>query len=231
MTAEPRALWPPEWGLVVVVLLAAAGIVALGAQLWIWGILLFLAAGAAWLAQREVERRSAGAALAAAWARVAARREVVSARSRSKVDLFRLRRELAELHAERNRTFYELGRATYERDHSAARAARARAAELSKRIAETDAEAAALLRQLEEHVGDIRAQAAPTRQLESPPEPVRVPEPWPPPDEGSPPEPARIPEPSPQPVPERSPADPPGTPEHPPTPQEKRRTVSRARNG
>ena len=223
-----RRVWPPEWGLAAVVLLAAAGIVLLGAQVWLWGSLLLVLAGVVFLVQRETERRAGRAVIGKVRSRLSAHRELVSARSRGQIDLFRLRRELAELQAEQSRGYHELGRAGYVRDRDAVQAARSHLDGVNGRIAAKDAEVHALLGEMQERVRQVQAQAAPTQRLESPSEPSRIPEPYPPPDEGTPPEPPRLPEPGPEPVPEPFPGEPAPEPEHPPAPQTRRRRTSKA---
>ncbi|MGH3022066.1 MAG: hypothetical protein ACRDNI_00285 [Gaiellaceae bacterium] len=233
-TASVRRLWPPEWGLLVVVLLTAAGIVLLGAQAWLWGILLLLLAGGVYLVQRFTEKRASRIVMGNVRSRIAAHRELVSARSRGQIDLFRLRRELAELQAERSRGFNELGRVGYERDRAGVQAARAHLDDVTARIAAKEVELEAHLHEMRSRVRAVQAQAAPTEKLEAPPEPPRIPEPYPPPDEGTPPGPAPVPErspepvpePSPEPVPEPSPEQPAPEPEHPPAPQTRRRRAS-----
>jgi hypothetical protein len=223
-----RRVWPPEWGLAAVVLLVAAGIVLLGAQVWLWAILLLVLAAGVFLVQRETERRAGRALFGRMRSRLSAHRELVSARSRGQIDLFRLRRELAELQAEQSRGYHELGRAGYVRDRDAVRAARSHLDDVNARIDAKDEEVRTLLGEMQERVRQVQAQAAPTQRLESPPEPSRIPEPYPPPDEGEPPEPARLPEPGPDPVPEPSPGEPAPQPEHPPAPQTRRRRASKA---
>ena len=83
-----------------------------------------------------------------------------------------------------------------------------------RRNREKEAEIQTFIEQIDARVGQAQSGVAPTEKLEAPPEPPRIPEPWPPPDEGDPP--------APVPVPEPSPADPVPEPEHPPTPQEMR---------
>lgn len=220
--------WPRDALLVTAGVLGATGIVLLGAQLWLWAALALILTAIVLLLRWEAGRRHAGGALGGAWSRLSTHRELVSARSRGQIDLFRLRRELAELQAERSRGFHELGRATHMGDETASAEARARLDEVSARIAAKDGEIGALIEEMEERVRRVQSQVAPTQRLEAPPEPARVPEPYPPPDEGDPPEPARIPEPFPEPVPEPAPDDPPPEPQHPPAPQTKRRRASRA---
>ncbi|HXV56729.1 MAG TPA: hypothetical protein VD704_02585 [Gaiellaceae bacterium] len=230
--------WPPDAWLVAAGLLAAAGIVLLGAELWLWAALLLLAAAAVILLRLLSGGRPPSGVLGVVWGRLSAHREVVSARSRGQLALFRLRRELAELQAERSRRYHDLGRAAYLEDERSAAEARSRLDELSAQLSAKEEEIVALVGALEERVRRLQFQVAPTQRLEAPPEPARVPEPSPPPDEGTPPEPARVPEPSPPPdegappeparVPEPSPDAPVPEPEHPPTPQSRRRRASRA---
>ena len=156
----------------------------------------------------EAGRRATGAAVA----RVSAQRRVVGARSRGQIELFRLRRELAELQTERSRAYQELGRATHESDADGASRATAQVDDVTARIATKEAEVEALLGDMEQRVRQAQAEVTPTNRLEAPPEPARVPEPFPPPDEGNPPEPAHVPEPSPDdPVPEPEPPPAPET--------------------
>ena len=233
-----RRVWPPEWGLAAVVVLTAAGVVLLGAQIWIWGITLLLVAAAIFVVQRETERRAGRVVLGNVRSRLAAHRELVSARSRGQIDLFRLRRELAELQAEQSRGYHELGRAEYVRDRDAVQAARTHLDDVNERLAAKEAEVQVLLSEMQERVRRVQAQVAPTEKLEAE-GPPRIPEPYPPPDEGSPPEPPRIPEPEPDPVPEPSPepvpepfpGEPAPEPEQAPPPQTRRRRASKARKG
>jgi hypothetical protein len=222
-------LWPAEWGLAVIVLFAAGGIALLAAQVWAWGVVLLLVATVVFLAERELTRRRAGSAFGAVRARLAAHRDLVSARSRGQLDLFRLRRDLAELQAERGRGFHDLGQATYMGDVSGVKGSRAHLDELSERVAVKEAEIEALVREVQERVQRVQAQVAPTQRLEAAEVPTRIPEPYPPPDEGTPPEPARIPEPGP--APEPAPDEPPPDPQRPPPPETRRRPRSGARLG
>jgi hypothetical protein len=220
--------------------LALAGVVLLGAQAWLWGALVLAAAAAVFVLRWETGRRGTGAALGTARARLSTHRRVVGARSRGQIELFRLRRELAELQAEQSRAFQDLGRATYVGEAAAAEAATARVGETGDRIEALKTEIADLVREMRERVREAQGEAPPesARVPEpfpppdegAPPEPARVPEPFPPPDEGAPPEPARVPEPFPQPVPERSPDDPAPAPGPPPAPETGHRRASGAAN-
>jgi hypothetical protein len=206
-----RSSWPPDAPLVVVVLVAVGGVILLVGGRWAWGLAVLLLAGLVFLSQREVERRAASTKLFALRDRLSAHREVVSARSRGQLDLFRARRELAELEADRARAFQNLGRAVFEDDETGIKGGRTALTGLVERITRKEAEIETLIQETDERVRRAQAHVVPTAKMESPPEPARVPEPWPPPDEGEPPEPA--------PVPEPSPGDPAPTPEHPPMPE------------
>ena len=207
--------WPPHPVLVVAVLVWIGAIILLVSGVWAWGVVALLAGGILILSQREAERRAAKHALVDLRERVVATRAAVAARSRGHLEIFRARRELAELGAERNRGLHRLGEAVFAGDKAGTKAAKADIQAVADRIQEKEAEIQALIRQIDERVDRAQVGVRPTEriQAEQPPEPVRVPEPWPPPDEGDPP--------APVPVPEPSPSEPPPSPEHPPMPQTK----------
>jgi hypothetical protein len=226
-----RTYWAsPDLSLLAGVVLAAFGIVLGALQMWLWAALVLGLAAVVFVLRSAVGRREAGALVGAVQARFTAHGRVVGARSRGQIELFRLRRELAELQTERSRGYQELGRATHLGEDAAAVAAASRLDDVGERIAAKEGEIATLVGAMEERVRRAQAEITPTSMLEAPPEPARVPEPFPPPDEGDPPEPAHVPEPFPEPTPEPSPDDPPPTPEHPPPPQTKRRRASRTPN-
>ena len=215
-----RRLWPPDPLLLVSALIALGGVILLVGGELAWGIVVLLLALLVFLSQREVERRAAAHTFAGLRERLSAQREVVTARSRGQLELFRARRELAELEAERGRRFGELGQAVFEEDERGKEAAKNELTALAARIEAKEAEIDALIQTIDERVRRAQAGVQPTEKLggEFPPEPVRVPEPFPPPDEGDPPSPA--------PVPEPSPTDPAPEPEQPPLPEQKRRRKS-----
>jgi hypothetical protein len=218
--AVARRWWPPDPFLLVVILVAVGGIILLAGGTWAWGLVVLLFAGILFLSQREAERRAAQRAWGNVRARFSATRDVVAARSRGQLDLFRARRERAELEAERARGFQQLGQAVFYDDKAGIKAARAALETTAERIAEKEAEIDTLLRDMEHRVQRAQAGGLATERLEVIPEPARVPEPWPPPDEGTPPAPA--------PDPEPSPAEPPPKPEHPPAPETRVRKRKRA---
>jgi zinc-ribbon domain len=168
-----RKYWPaPDLGLVAGLVFAGIGIVLLGAQLWLWALLALVLAAAVFLIRWEAARPRTRAALA----RLSAHRRVVGARSRGQLELFRLRRELAELQTERNHAYQELGRAAHAGDAHAARAATAHVDDVGARILAREAEIATLLEEMRERVRQAQAEVTPTRSLEASPGSVQAPE-------------------------------------------------------
>jgi hypothetical protein len=200
-------LWPPDPFIVISGSLVLGAIVLFVGQIWAWGVVALLAAVVVFLGARTEERRAARYALGGLGARFSAGRESITARSRGQIDLFRVRRERAELEGERTRALQRLGHAAFYEDDKGVASAREGVQEVVDKIAARDAEVQALIERTEERVQRAQAGVRQTEKLESPPEPARVPEPWPPPDEGEPPQPAEVPEPSPDdPAPEPAPA-------------------------
>jgi zinc-ribbon domain len=197
---EPARRWPPHPVLVIAVAVWIGSIVLLVAGVWAWGVVAFLAAGILFLTQREAERRAAKFALLGA-------RERVSA-TRAALELFRARRERAELEAERGRALHKLGHAVFYGDKAGTKTAKAEVQAVVDRISEKETEIETLIDQIDARVQKAQAGVRPTEQIqaEQPPEPPRIPEPWPPPDEADRPEPAPAPEPVPGPdEPEQAP--------------------------
>ena len=215
---RPGRRWPPHPVLVIAVLVLIGSIVLLAGGVWAWGLVAFLAAGILFLTQREAERRAAKYALLGFRERFFATRASLAARSRGQLELFRARRERAELEAERSRGLHRLGHTVFYGDKAGTKSAKADVEAIVERISKKEAEIETLIRQTGERVQRAQAGVKPTEkiQAEQPPEPARIPEPWPPPDEGDPP--------TPFPDPEPSPAEPPPAPEHPPMPQSKGRS-------
>ena len=220
-----RTYWSsPDLGLLAGVALTGAGVVLVGLQVWLWGIVALALAVLVFIFRSALGRRETRALAGAVRARFTAHRRVVGARSRGQIELFRLRRELAELQTERSRGYQELGRATHVGDAATAEAATARLDDVGEKIAAKETEIATLVGEMQERIRRAQAEITPTNLLEAPQEP------YPPPDEGDPPEPARVPEPFPEPVPEPSPDDPPPEPQLPPAPETKRRRTTRTSN-
>jgi hypothetical protein len=205
----PARHWPPHPVIVIAVAIWIGSIVLLAAGVWAWGVVAFLAAGILVLTQREAERRAAKHALLSFRERFFATRDSVAARSRGHLELFRARRERAELEAERGRALHKLGHAVFYSDKVGTKSAKAEVQAVVDKVSEKEAEIETLIRQIDARVERAQVSVKPTETIkaEQPPEPARIPEPWPPPDE------ADIPEPAPEPSPE------PQEPEHPPAPQ------------
>jgi hypothetical protein len=139
--------------------------------------------------------------------------EAVSTQSSARLELFRLRRELAELVAERGAAARALGEAVYGGDEKAAANGRNRMGELDRALAEKEAEMTRVATEANERIQRAQLQVQPTAVVEppqvpepspvpsEPPGPVTVPEPMPEPS------PEPMPEPSPQPMPEPSPPE------------------------
>ena len=208
-----RHAWPPDPYLIISGALVVGAIVLFIGGIWAWGVVAFLGAIVVFLATRAEERRAAKYALGGLQARVSASRESLAARSRGQIDLFRARRERAELEGEKTRALRDLGGAVFYGDKEGTKTSKAAVQKVVDAIDAKEAEIRALIERTEQRVQLAQAGVRPTEKMETPPEPARIPEPWPPPDEGDPPEPAQVPEPSPdQPAPE---------PELPPMPQSK----------
>jgi hypothetical protein len=166
--ADPsRGWWPPPLLVLVPVLAAAAGIFLLVVGNLAWGLVLLLSAGVFLLVRREYKRRASFRAADDLGARFSVRRDVWAARSRGQLELFRTRRELAELEAERGRGYHDLGRAVFEGDEATSEAARARLEELAELIRAKEGEIQAHVKRIDEQVR--RAQAG--AHTPEPPEP------------------------------------------------------------
>jgi ABC-type multidrug transport system fused ATPase/permease subunit len=137
-------LWPPDVLVVIAVLVAVGGVILMVGGAWAWGLVALLGAVVLLLARSQFGARTARHALADVRARASATREAMAARSREHVEIFRARRELAELHAERTRLFRDLGYAVHHEDETGTDAARREIASVETRIGERDAEIEAL---------------------------------------------------------------------------------------
>jgi hypothetical protein len=137
--------------------------------------------------------------------------ESVTVHSTTRVELYRLRRELTELLAQRAESARALGEAVYAGDKRATKAARERMAELDGLVRAKEEAMERTAADAMERIQRAQLQVQPT-QIEPPtpapepfpepspsPQPVPVPEPMPEPSE--PPGPAHVPEPTPAPSP------------------------------
>jgi hypothetical protein len=192
--------WPPHPVMVIAVVVWLGSIVLLVGGVWAWGVVAFLAAGILFLTQREAERRAAKFALQDMRERFVATRAAVAARSRGHLELFRARRERAELEAEKGRALHRLGQAVFYGDKPGTKSAKADVQSIVDQITEKETEIDTLIHRIDARVQHAQAAVKPTEQIkgEQPPEPAQIPEPWPPPDEADRPEPFPEPEPSPQ---------------------------------
>jgi hypothetical protein len=206
-TATPRffGVTPPAAvlalaaaSLALAILLLATGHPIVGGALLGVAIVLtlFFAGLVRRLPDTAVARVSSGA-MGAIRARAGFVAETVTAHSSARVELFRLRRELAQLLAERAECARSLGEAVYADDASASESARARMAELDGSISAKEGEMEQVAAGAAERIQQAQLQVQPT--LIETPEPPAPPEPYPPPTE--PPVPVPVPEPSPEPSP------------------------------
>ena len=157
--------WPPDPFVLIAVLLAVGGAaVALDGEP-AWAMVAVLAGLVVFVTRDDLYRRRR-----AAWAfgdlrvRAAATRKAMAARSREQIDIFRARRELAELEADRDRLFRDLGAAAYASDEVAARAARTALDAVVERLAAKEAEIETLREEAEERVARAQAHVRPAQE-------------------------------------------------------------------
>lgn len=226
-TAAPRffGVTPPAAvlalaaaSLALALLLLVTGHVVVGAVLLaIAAVLLVVFASLARRLPDTVVARVSLDAMGAIRARAGLAVEAVSVHSSARVGLFRLRRELLDLIAQRTESARAFGEAVYADDTEGSEAARERMAELDGLIAAKEEEMQQTAVGAMERLQQAQLQVQPT-QVETPepppspepqpepspmPEPVPMPEPMPEPSE--PPGPVRIPEPGPEPSPPATP--------------------------
>jgi zinc-ribbon domain len=167
---------------------------------------------------RGTVSRSTAEALDTFRARAGVAAESIATRGRATRRLFALRQELRRMAALRARLLLEVGDAVYRGDEQATEEARSRVEELDRLAAEREGEMQQVVEAAQHVLTRRRLEVQPTEVAEqpqepstpapgegNPPEPARIPEPYPPPDEGSPPQPAIIPEPGPAVIPEPGP--------------------------
>ena len=228
-TAAPRffGVTPPAAvlalaaaSLALALLLLVTGHVVVGAVLLAMAaVLLVVFASLARRLPDTVVARVSLDAMGAIRARAGLAVEAVSVHSSARVGLFRLRRELLDLIAQRTESARAFGEAVYADDTEGSEAARERMAELDGLIAAKEEEMQQTAVGAMERLQQAQLQVQPT-QVETPepppspepqpepspmpePEPVPMPEPMPEPSE--PPGPVRIPEPGPEPSPPATP--------------------------
>jgi zinc ribbon protein len=205
-TAEPRffGVTPPMAVLALaavslalaIALLVTDHFIAGGILLVVAGLLFMLFAGLARrLPETTVSRASAGA-VSAVRARAGYAVETLAAHSSARVELFRLRRELADLLGQRAEFARTLGEAVYADDPEATESARSRMAELEELISAKEEQMQQTAAGAMERIERAQLQVQPT-MIETPEPPTPSPEPFPAPSE--PPAPTPIPEPTPEP--------------------------------
>jgi zinc-ribbon domain len=203
---------PPAGALLVLGVVGVIAAIALFATgLWPWalialGLALFLLTG--WVSQEKRSPGEAGSAsfgaLAAVRSRAGVAKETIAAQGGARIELSRLRRDASALARERKERARDLGEAVYAKNTNATKELKKRMKEIDDQIEAKEAQMAQVTMDAQDRIGKARLQARPTQVVagEAPdeaPEPARVPEPFPPPDEGQPPEPAQVPEPYPPP--------------------------------
>jgi len=183
---------------------------------FVWGFILFILAAFVLAAFVSQTRRLPGEAstvakasleaLDAVRARAGAAVETVAAQRSARIELAGLRRELSELASVRSDRLRELGEVVYEGDKAATRELKKQMQELDDEIKAKEEQMTEVTLEANERIGRAQLHVQPTQVLPSdeegpdePPEPVQVPEPFPPPDEGEPPQPVQVPEPFPPP--------------------------------
>jgi hypothetical protein len=181
-----------------IVMLVSGHMIVGGALLGVAVALAFFFVGLARrLPHAPVSRLSSGA-VDALRARAGFAVEALSVHSGARIELFRLRRELADLLAERAESARALGEAVYADDEEGSESARLRMAELDGQVAAKEEEMKQTAAGAMERIQRAQLQVQPT-QIETP---QPVPEPYPEPS--PPPQPVPIPEPTPE------PSEPPG---------------------
>ena len=205
-TAEPRffGVTPPAAVIALAGASLALAIVLLLTDHFIFGGVLLVVAGMLFMLfaglvrrapETPVARASAGA-LGAVRARAGYAVETLAAHSSARVELFRLRRELAELLAQRAEFARALGEAVYADDPDATETARSRMAEVDDLISAKEEQMQQTAAGAMERIERAQLQVQPT-MIETPEPPTPSPEPFPSPSE--PPAPTPIPEPTPEP--------------------------------
>ena len=205
-TAEPRffGVTPPAAVIALAGASLALAIVLLltdhfifgGVLLVVAGVLFMLFAGLVRRAPETPVARASAGALGAVRARAGFAVETLAAHSSARVELFRLRRELAELLAQRAEFARALGEAVYADNPEATESARSSMAEVDDLIYAKEEQMQQTAAGAMERIERAQLQVQPT-MIETPEPPTPSPEPFPSPSE--PPAPTPIPEPSPEP--------------------------------
>ena len=225
-TAAPRffGVTPPAAVLALGATSLALGIVLLvtghtvvgGILLAVAGIFFALFSGLARRLPDTTAARVSRGALGAVRSRAGFAVEALTVHSSARVELFKLRRELLELAAQRAQCARVFGEAVYADDPEASETARARMAELDGLVAAKEEAMEQTASGAVERLQRAQLQVQPTQiETPEPPSPEPYPEPTPPPapvpmpeptpEPSEPPGPVRIPEPGPEPSPPATP--------------------------
>jgi zinc ribbon protein len=220
-TAEPRffGVTPPAAVLALaaaslalaIALLVTGHLIVGGALLGVAAVLAFFFVGLVRRLPAAPVSRLSSSAFGAVRAHASFAMEALSAQSSARMELFRLRRELADLWALRGECARSLGEAVYAGDEEGSESARSRMAELDGLVAAKEEEMEQTASGAMERIQRAQLQVQPTQvepptpvpepypEPSPPPQPVPVPEPTPEPSE--PPGPTTVPEPGPAPSP------------------------------
>ena len=195
---------PPLAVLVLAVAALVVGILLAALGNWLVGGLLLVAAGLLFVLYVVVSRP--GGAVDAAGERLRYAATAVGATTAARRESLRLSNELTRLRGDRERRLRKLGEAVYGEDEAETARLRQELADLDEQIAGRERELPLVAARAREQVSKAKLEVQATKMVEipgepgiEPPEPVRIPEPYPQPGEADAPEPARIPEPYPPP--------------------------------
>jgi membrane protein implicated in regulation of membrane protease activity len=195
---------PPLAVLVLAVAALVVGILLAALGNWLVGGLLLVAAGLLFVLYVVVSRP--GGAVDAAGERLRYAATAVGATTAARRESLRLSNELTRLRGDREQRLRKLGEAVYGEDEAETARLRQELADLDEQIAGRERELPLVAARAREQVSKAKLEVQATKMVEipgepgiEPPEPVRIPEPYPQPGEADAPEPARIPEPYPPP--------------------------------
>jgi hypothetical protein len=156
--AEPDSR-PPDVLLLAAAAVAVLGLVVLAVWSAPWGLVLLFAAAGLYLLRAEVERRTGGTGIGAIRAHVGTSGRALTVRSKGQMSIFRARRELADLEAERSTLLRELGEAAYGHDEEGMGALRERVDGVAAAILAKEEQIDDLTKQTDEHVMRIQNEA------------------------------------------------------------------------
>jgi hypothetical protein len=156
--AEPSRL-PADPLLVAMLVAAVVGVVVLAAGATAWGIVILAVAAALYLLRVEVRRRTGRTDVDALRTHADVTRRAWSVRSRGELAVFRARRDLGDLEAERARVMQALGEAAYHDDAAAVATGKEQVDDVLARLAAKETEIEALLEETKEDVRRVESGA------------------------------------------------------------------------